>query len=148
MLKYSLAATVVMVAGLTACLDDPAGPECVPQSVTITETRGDTIVTSTGLRYIESSPGTTTAEARWCFGAQIQYVGTLLDGTQFDSGGFAFTPGISNIIPGFSQGVVGMKVDGNRRLIIPPNLAYGATGNNAIPPNATIVFDVELIAVE
>jgi FKBP-type peptidyl-prolyl cis-trans isomerase len=55
---------------------------------------------------------------------------------------------VSNIIPGFSEGVVGMTVGDVRRLIVPPILAYGTTGQGEIPPNATIVFDVELIAVE
>ena len=148
MLKYSLAATAMLAVGLSACLDDPSGPSCAPQAVTITGTAGDTVITSSGLRYINTDAGTNELEARWCFGAQIAYVGTLQDGTEFDRGQFAFTPGITNIIPGFAQGVVGMKVDGNRRLIVPPNLAYGSTGNGDIPPNATIYFDVELIAVQ
>jgi FKBP-type peptidyl-prolyl cis-trans isomerase len=55
---------------------------------------------------------------------------------------------VSSIIPGFAEGVVGMTVGDVRRLIVPPSLAYGASGLGEIPPNATIVFDVELIAVE
>jgi FKBP-type peptidyl-prolyl cis-trans isomerase len=155
MLKYSLAATTLLVVGLTACLDDPAGPDCSPQTSTITETRGDTVVTSTGLRYIETESGTSAVAGRWCYGAQVEYTGALLDGTQFDAGNFAFTPGVSNIIPGFAQGVVGMTVDSNRRLIIQPSLGYGAepvvnqqTGAVIIPGNSTLIFDVELIAVQ
>jgi peptidylprolyl isomerase len=155
MLKYSLAATTLLVVGLTACLDDPSGPECSPRTSTIVETRGDTVVTSTGLQYIETESGTGSTEGRWCFGAQVEYTGSLLNGTQFDAGTFAFTPGISNIIPGFAEGVVGMTVDSNRRLIIPPTLGYGAepvvnnqTGAVIIPANSTLIFDVELIAVQ
>jgi FKBP-type peptidyl-prolyl cis-trans isomerase len=148
MLKYSLPATALLAVGLTACLDDPAAPECSPLTSTIVEMRGDTVVTSTTLEYIETSSGASSGEARWCFGAQVEYVGTLLDGTEFDSGSFPFTPGVSSIIPGFSEGVVGMTVGDVRRLIVPPSLAYGATGLGEIPPDATIVFDVELLAVE
>ena len=155
MLKYSLAATTLLVVGLTACLDDPAGPECSARTTTIVEERGDTVVTSTGLRYIETGTGTSTTAGRWCVGAQVEYTGALLDGTQFDAGTFAFTPGVSNIIPGFAEGVVGMTVDSNRRLIIPPALGYGSqpvvnnqTQDTVIPANSTLIFDVELIAVQ
>jgi FKBP-type peptidyl-prolyl cis-trans isomerase FkpA len=51
------------------------------------------------------------------------------------------------VIPGFDQGVTGMKVGGKRRLTIPPNLAYGSTGSGPIPPNTTIVFEVELVSI-
>lgn len=153
MLKYSLAATAVLVAGLTACLEDSTGPDCTAPSITIVETRGDTIVTSTGLRYIEVTDGASNQQATWCSGAAIQYVGTFLNGEEFDDGEFAFTPGVSNIIPGFAEGVVGMRVDGTRRVIVPPNLGYGEddyppTGAVVIPGNSTLVFEIKLIAVE
>jgi FKBP-type peptidyl-prolyl cis-trans isomerase FkpA len=79
------------------------------------------------------------------------YVPTAIDskGTQFDKGSFTFTVGTTQIIPGFSNGVAGMKVGGVRRMIIPPSLAYGADGSPpAIPPNATLLFEVELLAVQ
>jgi FKBP-type peptidyl-prolyl cis-trans isomerase FkpA len=73
-------------------------------------------------------------------------------GTQFDSsaarGPFAFTLGAGNVIKGWDQGVVGMKVGGKRSLIIPPDLAYGASGSGPIPPNATLVFEIELLTVK
>jgi FKBP-type peptidyl-prolyl cis-trans isomerase FkpA len=76
-------------------------------------------------------------------------------GQQFDSSlspgrtPFAFTIGAGEVIRGWDQGVVGMRVGGQRRLVIPPALAYGSTGagNGAIPPNATLVFDIELLSV-
>ena len=72
-------------------------------------------------------------------------------GTKFDSSvdrgaPFSFTLG-GNVIAGWNQGIVGMKVGGQRRLIIPPSLGYGASGQGAIPGNATLVFDVQLLAV-
>jgi FKBP-type peptidyl-prolyl cis-trans isomerase FkpA len=75
-------------------------------------------------------------------------------GTQFDSSlspgrqPFSFTLGRGQVIAGWDQGVVGMRVGGQRRLVIPPNLAYGSSGSGPIPPNATLVFDIELLAVQ
>ncbi len=74
-------------------------------------------------------------------------------GTRFDSNtgglGFSFVLGSGNVIQGWNQGITGMKVGGKRLLIIPPELAYGATGagNGAIPGNATLIFEVELLGV-
>jgi len=85
----------------------------------------------------------------------VAYTGWLFDparpdqkGTQFDSGAaFSFTLGAGRVIPGWDQGVLGMRVGGLRRLTIPPELAYGSTGSGPIPPNASLVFDVELLNV-
>lgn len=68
-------------------------------------------------------------------------------GTRFDSGTFTFTVG-TGVIQGFSQGVIGMRVGGIRRVIIPPSLGYGAQASGAIPANSTLVFDIELLAVQ
>lgn len=84
----------------------------------------------------------------------VHYTGWLMDGTKFDSSldrnqPFSFTLGERRVIPGWEQGVVGMKVGGKRELIIPPELAYGARGaGDVIPPNATLKFEVELLAVK
>lgn len=82
----------------------------------------------------------------------LNYVGMLADGTVFDQTGnrpFVFRLGDGAVIPGWERGVAHMRVGGKRRLIIPADLAYGARGAPPkIPPNATIVFDVELVAVE
>ena len=84
------------------------------------------------------------------------YTGWLYDtsktdgkGTQFDtSTSFAFTIGANAVIKGWDQGVAGMRVGGMRRLIIPPELAYGSVANGPIPANATLVFDITLNAVQ
>lgn len=82
----------------------------------------------------------------------VHYVGTLTNGQKFDSSydrgqPFVFRLGVGAVIPGFDQGIVGMREGGKRRLTIPPSLAYGSAGNGPIPPNATIVFEVELVSV-
>lgn len=78
--------------------------------------------------------------------------GTDGKGAQFDSsagrGPFSFVLGRGQVIAGWDQGVAGMRVGGLRRLVLPPNLAYGASGNGPIPPNATLVFDIELLNVQ
>lgn len=100
--------------------------------------------------------GTTASAGR---PVSVNYTGWLYDasktdnkGTQFDSnagrGAFAFVLGTGQVIAGWDQGVAGMKVGGKRRLIIPPSLGYGSTGSGPIPPNATLVFEVELLAVQ
>ncbi len=89
----------------------------------------------------------------------VNYTGWLYDatkpeqkGSQFDTSvgksPFSFTLGAGQVIKGWDQGFVGMKTGGLRRLVIPPSLGYGASGNGPIPGNATLVFDVELLDVQ
>jgi hypothetical protein len=84
----------------------------------------------------------------------VHYVGTLADGTEFDSSRkrtrpFDFTLGAHQVIKGWDEGVAGMKVGGHRKLTIPPSLGYGEHGQPpAIPPSATLTFDIELLAIE
>jgi FKBP-type peptidyl-prolyl cis-trans isomerase len=83
----------------------------------------------------------------------VNYVGTLTDGTTFDSSysrnqPFTFNLGAGEVIQGWDQGVVGMKVGGKRKLTIPASLGYGAQAVGSIPPNSTLIFEVELLKVE
>lgn len=114
--------------------------------------------TASGLRYTDTKLGNgATAQAGQT--ATVHYTGWLYiageKGRQFDSSRtrgqpFAFPLGGGRVIKGWDEGVVGMKVGGQRTLIIPPGLAYGAqgAGGGVIPPNATLIFDVELIDVK
>ncbi|OGE33554.1 peptidylprolyl isomerase [Candidatus Daviesbacteria bacterium RIFCSPLOWO2_02_FULL_41_8] len=84
----------------------------------------------------------------------IHYSGTLLNGTKFDSSydrgqPFQTQIGVGQVIKGWDQGLIGMKVGGKRKLTIPPDLAYGERGAGAvIPPNATLIFDLELLDIK
>ncbi len=105
---------------------------------------------SEALKIEDLRPGTG-AEAKAGQSVSVHYVGTLTNGTKFDSSRdrgkpFNFKLGAGQVIQGWDQGVAGMKIGGLRKLTIPPELGYGARGAaGVIPPNATLVFEVELI---
>lgn len=95
----------------------------------------------------------TGAEAQTGQDVTVHYSGYLTDGSKFDSSRdryqpFSFPLGAGHVIKGWDVGVVGMKVGGKRKLTIPPHMGYGARGaGGVIPPNATLVFDVELLSI-
>ena len=109
--------------------------------------------TGSGLQYQDVTVGTG-AEARQGQVAVVHYTGWLTDGTKFDSSRdrnapFSFPIGAGQVIPGWDEGVAGMKVGGRRKLLIPANLGYGEMGAPpVIPPGATLVFDVELLELK
>jgi FKBP-type peptidyl-prolyl cis-trans isomerase FkpA len=108
-------------------------------------------MTSSGLQFIDLAVGSG-AEAQAGQVVRVHYTGWLTNGTKFDSSvernrPFEFKLGNGDVIKGWDLGVAGMRVGGKRRLIIPPDLGYGARGaGGIIPPNAQLIFDVELLA--
>ena len=109
------------------------------------------VTTASGLVYEEITVGTGVEAARG-LRVTVHYTGWLTDGTKFDSSKdrddpFEFHLGQGQVIAGWDEGVAGMKVGGTRKLTIPPQLGYGARGaGGVIPPHATLVFEVELLA--
>lgn len=112
----------------------------------------DIITTASGLQYEEVLVGSGEKPQK---GQQVSvhYKGTLKDGTQFDNSydrgaPIQFMVGVGQVIPGFDEGLETMAVGGKRRLHIPSALGYGERGaGNAIPPNADLIFDIELVAI-
>lgn len=112
-----------------------------------------TTTTASGLiiEEIREGDGAVAAAGQY---VSVHYTGWLTDGTKFDSSkdrdeSFEFALGARHVIAGWDEGVEGMKVGGARKLTIPPSLGYGARGaGGVIPPNATLVFEVELLAVD
>jgi peptidylprolyl isomerase len=118
-----------------------------------TRVTGDPTTTASGLQYWDIVVGTG-APAVAKKKVKVHYTGWLTNGKKFDSSvdrgmPFEFKLGAGDVIKGWDEGVMGMNVGGKRQLRIPPKLGYGADGaGNVIPPNATLIFDVELLDVQ
>jgi peptidylprolyl isomerase len=114
---------------------------------------GKEVKTASGLRYVDLKVGAGVAP-RPGQKVTVHYTGTLTNGKKFDSSRdrnqpFTFVIGVGQVIKGWDEGVMTMKIGGRRKLIVPPGLGYGARGAGGdIPPNATLIFDVELLGVQ
>lgn len=112
----------------------------------------EVVTSENGLQYVDIVKGEGGAVETGQT-VSVHYTGWLLDGTKFDSSHdrgqpLQFAIGMGRVIPGWDQGVGSMEIGGRRRLAIPPELGYGDRGIGPIPPNATLIFDVELLAAE
>jgi FKBP-type peptidyl-prolyl cis-trans isomerase len=142
--------SLVSVVSLFLCV---AGAASHADNSAPSKTTGKPTTTGSGLKYWELKKGTGPA-AKSGDPVKVHYTGWLVDGKKFDSSldrgePFAFKLGAGMVIKGWDEGVAGMKVGGKRQLRIPPELGYGARGaGGAIPPNAELIFDVELLAVK
>jgi len=142
MLKLAIGMLSMAFMLATAFAQNSGGP---------TKVEGKGHSTQDGLQYWEIKEGTG-AVAKAGDKVKVHYTGWLTNGKKFDSSvdrndPFQFTLGAGMVIKGWDEGVAGMKVGGKRQLRIPPDLAYGArgAGGGLIPPNATLIFDVELL---
>lgn len=130
-----------------SCTPAPATVDSFSQTVPLT-------TTADGLKYGDITAGTGAVPQKGQ-NVTVQYTGWLTNGCMFDSSrqagrtAFSFVIGATppNVIGGWEEGVLTMRVGGKRRLVIPPQLGYGSSGQGSIPANATLVFDVELLAV-
>lgn len=127
----------------------------IEPAATIVATSSANPTMNTDKLIIQDEVVGTGAEATAGHKITVNYTGTLTDGTKFDSSlnpgrtPFEFNLGAGEVIQGWDQGFTGMKVGGKRKLTIPASLGYGAQGaGSAIPPNATLIFEVELLKVE
>jgi peptidylprolyl isomerase len=124
-----------------------------PEGKQMAEAKANTVTTPSGLQYTDEVVGSG-ASPRAGQTVTVHYTGWLTDGKKFDSSvdrgqPFQFQIGQGQVIKGWDEGVMSMKVGGKRKLVIPPDLAYGRNGHpGAIPPNATLVFDVQLLGTQ
>jgi FKBP-type peptidyl-prolyl cis-trans isomerase FkpA len=144
MLLVQAGRTITSASGQGAAGKHPAAPAAVS---------GKPVTTASGLQYWDLQKGTG-ATATSGKHVSVHYTGWLTNGKVFDSSldrgePIEFVLGTGSVIKGWDEGVNGMKVGGKRQLRIPPQLGYGARGaGGVIPPNATLIFDVELVAVK
>jgi FKBP-type peptidyl-prolyl cis-trans isomerase len=156
MAKVLVVVIVVLVLGAVALWAQTSphkpAPAARPSTASPTKVTGDGVKTASGLQYWDIKVGTG-AVAKDGSHVTVHYTGWLTTGKKFDSSvdahqPFDFTIAQGDVIKGWDQGVAGMKVGGKRQLRIPPELGYGASGSGPIPPNATLIFDIQLLAVK
>ncbi len=137
---------------IAACSDKDTKASGEAKPAAVAAVPATAVTTPSGLSYVDlvvgNGPQPTAGKA-----VKVHYTGWLENGTKFDSSvdrgePFVFTVGVGEVIPGWDEGVMTMKVGGKRRLTVPSKLGYGAAGaGGVIPPNATLIFEVELLDV-
>jgi FKBP-type peptidyl-prolyl cis-trans isomerase len=155
MTKYIIAAAIILALGAVFVLAQSAAKKpATPNTDSPTKVTGEGVKTDSGLIYWDIRVGNG-QPAKEGSHVRVHYTGWLTTGKKFDSSvdagkPFDFTIGNGEVIKGWEEGVAGMKVGGKRQLRIPPALGYGADGTpgGPIPPNAILIFDVQLLAVQ
>jgi FKBP-type peptidyl-prolyl cis-trans isomerase len=153
MIKHVAAVAIILALTSVFVLAQTARKSTTPNTNAPTKVTGDGVKTDSGLIYwdIRVGNGDTAKEGSH---VRVHYTGWLTSGKKFDSSvdagkPFDFTIGNREVIKGWEEGVAGMRVGGKRQLRIPPDLGYGADGYPpVIPPNATLIFDVQLLGVQ
>ena len=139
-LVVSLVAAAAVLSLTVACTDAPASPTTsVPFSQTDVRIGTGADAANGGLLTVNYTG--------WVYDPTKSDQKGLLFDTSLGKTAFTFTLGAGQVIKGWDQGVVGMKVGGIRRLVIPPSLAYGTQRSGPIPPNSTLIFDIELVSI-
>lgn len=143
MKNYKFISLAIVLISLLACSTTDKSKNTVEPKI---------VTTPSGLKYIDLIEGTGAApmNGQTVF---VHYVGTLDNGEEFDNSRkrnqpFSFVLGIGKVIKGWDEGLLGMKVGGKRKLIIPPDLGYGSRPAGKIPANSTLIFEVELLDIK
>lgn len=148
--RRSLLLSTCLLLTLSACGSNSGDPTKVSYAASLGVDLGAMHRSDTGLYTLDPQEGTG-VEATPGRLLTVNYSGWLPNGYLFDSSArsgrtFSFTLGAGQVIPGWDEGLVGMKVGGKRRLILPSELGYGAQGTGTIPPDSVLIFDVELLS--
>ena len=153
--RHHFAVAAVCAVALTSCTSSsPTAPVTDLTNITFASSLGINLAAmnknADGLYWQDSPVGTGSAAAKGD-SLTVAYTGYFTNGTSFDSSvgkaPLKFKLGVGLVIPGWDEGLVGMKVGGTRKLVIPPALGYGANGSGSIPGNSVLVFTVQLISI-
>ena len=152
--RLSLVAVLIGVTVSGCTLESPTGPAPVIETATFATSLGVNLAvmtkTASGLYYQDIPPGSGASAAKDIH-LTVHYTGYLTNGTSFDTSigksAFGFVLGAGAVIKGWDEGLVGMRVGGTRKLVIPSGLAYGSGSVGTIPANSILVFNVQLVSI-
>ena len=150
-IAFSFGIVIVIIVGFLLLSVDQNNPEVNSDEIEFSMGGGGETVNELKIEDLEIGDG---AEVKEGDTVSVHYTGTLTNGTKFDSSldrdtPFEFTVGAGQVIEGWDQGLIGMKIGGKRRLTIPPELGYGERGaGDDIPPNSTLIFEIELLEIK